>query len=324
MPLEPWTYARILQLIDETVEESLHLDYKAAGALAKVPQKKDEIVKDVTAFANSDGGMIIYGVREHTDMERRHLPAAIDPIHRRDFSKEWLEQVISNAAPRVPGILIHPVPVPGDETRCLYVVDIPKGETAHQAADCKYYRRFNFESVPMRDHEVRDVMNRIKVPRIEVQAYLGLRNPWEESSFLLKLTNVSARLAEHFHVVVRLPPQVEGRLISPKGEQLTMDRDENGDSYFGFSLGQSLHKTPLFPASTVTLDQELRADVNRFEMKDGRPLSPRPTIGVKVYADEMQPLHLEFDPSEVCGAWAAPLDPLKVHGEVNNGREVEG
>ena len=61
---EPWTYARIQQFLDDAVEESLHLDYKAAGALAKVPQKKDEIVKDVTAFANSDGGRIYIGVAD--------------------------------------------------------------------------------------------------------------------------------------------------------------------------------------------------------------------------------------------------------------------
>lgn len=102
MSADVWSYERIQNMIQDEIEESLHLDYKAAGALAKTPPKRNEIVKDVTAFANSDGGIIIYGVREFSDHERSHLPDKIDPISRADFSKEWLEQVISNAAPRIP------------------------------------------------------------------------------------------------------------------------------------------------------------------------------------------------------------------------------
>jgi hypothetical protein len=41
-----------------------------------------------------------------------------------------------------------------------YVVEIPQSETAHPALDNRYYKRFNFESVPMADHEIRDVMHR--------------------------------------------------------------------------------------------------------------------------------------------------------------------
>src|SRR5690349_16195771 len=58
MEAEPWTIDRVQRMIADGIEESLHLDYKAAGALVKRPEKKSEIVKDVTAFANSDGGVI--------------------------------------------------------------------------------------------------------------------------------------------------------------------------------------------------------------------------------------------------------------------------
>ena len=61
---ERYTFADIQYLIDNGVEESIHLDFKAAGALAKDDKKKNEIAKDVSAFANSDGGIIIYGISE--------------------------------------------------------------------------------------------------------------------------------------------------------------------------------------------------------------------------------------------------------------------
>ena len=51
----------IEQLIENEVEENIHLDYKSEGALEKSEKKRNEIIKDVSAFANSDGGIIIYG-----------------------------------------------------------------------------------------------------------------------------------------------------------------------------------------------------------------------------------------------------------------------
>jgi hypothetical protein len=47
------------QLIKDGVEESLTLDFKASGALAKDSRKSDEMCKDVSALANSAGGQII-------------------------------------------------------------------------------------------------------------------------------------------------------------------------------------------------------------------------------------------------------------------------
>jgi hypothetical protein len=303
---ESWNLERVQRMIAEGVEESVHLDYKGSGSLAKTPQKRDEIVKDVTAFANSDGGVVLYGVTEYGDAAQKHLPEALDPIDRATISKEWLEHVISNASPKIHGLRIYPIPIPGDETKCLYVVEIPRGETAHQAVDCKYYRRFNFESVPMRDHEVRDVMHRIKVPRLEVEAFLGIRNPWEESNLLFKLTNVSNQIARHYAIAVKMPLKLDGVLSSPKDENMRMDQDEFGH-YFGFSLGNGSMSSPLFPRATVHLSKEIRCDVNHFEMSDGQPFITRPCIDVRVYADEMVPLQLQFDPQLIRGSWGPPI-----------------
>ena len=47
------------------VRESFHLEYKASGAVDKADNnKKLEMARDVSAFANADGGQIIYGMTE--------------------------------------------------------------------------------------------------------------------------------------------------------------------------------------------------------------------------------------------------------------------
>lgn len=166
----PWTIARIRALIADQVEESLTLDYKSGAALAKSDSAKRELTKDVSAFANSAGGIIVFGVQEGTSEADRHLPKSFSPIKRGDFSREWLEQVIANIRPRIEGLVIHPVPVDDSEVDVIYVVEIPQSETAHQATDFRYYKRWNFESIPMHDYEVRDVMSRRKHPKLTVSA----------------------------------------------------------------------------------------------------------------------------------------------------------
>jgi len=161
-----WVEADLRRLIIDQVQESVGLDYKAAGALGKQDQNKREIGRDVSAFANSAGGVIVYGMTENG-----HVPTAIDPIASAAFSKEWLENVIiSNIQPRVDGSHINPVLLAGNPLgRVVYVVTIPQSYTAHQASDNRYYKRFNFQSVPMEHYEVQDTMNRAKTPIIDVR-----------------------------------------------------------------------------------------------------------------------------------------------------------
>lgn len=164
-----WTEAKLQQFITDEVEESLRLEYKSAPALGNSDQHKSEISKDVSAMANSAGGVIIYGLKEFGEKEKRHLPERIDPINRLDFSKERLEQIINSIQPRINGILIYSVDLSSDPNHVAYAVDIPQSTTAHQAKDKRYYKRFNFLSQAMDDYEIRDIMARISTPKIKVE-----------------------------------------------------------------------------------------------------------------------------------------------------------
>lgn len=159
-----WTEADLLALVSEGVEENLNLEYKACPSLQKRDSEKREISKDVSAFSNSAGGIIVYGMNEET-----HKPTGFDEGYDPgNISKEWLEQVLQgNIRPRIPGILINSVDLTATRPgKVAYVVTVPKGKTAHQSADLKYYKRFNFESVAMYDHEIRDIMARFTYPLV--------------------------------------------------------------------------------------------------------------------------------------------------------------
>ena len=166
-PLPLWSESALLALVSTSERESSVLDFKACEALAIADSKKNELSKDVAAFANAGGGTIIYGIKEEGHIATA-LDIGFDPAI---VTKEWVEQVInSRIQRRIEGIRISQVDLlttnPG---RVAYVIDIPQSLRApHQSWDKRFYKRFNFESVPMEEYEVRDVSNRSVGPDLQV------------------------------------------------------------------------------------------------------------------------------------------------------------
>ncbi|MBS1661875.1 MAG: ATP-binding protein [Bacteroidetes bacterium] len=170
-----WDLKKIKTLLSNQERENGHLEFKAAEGLDKTESRKKDISKDVSAFANSDGGTLIYGIKEDSD----HRADAIDPINSSILTKEWLEQVINyNITPRIHGIIITPISVNAtDHYKVVYVIEIPKGITVHQANDKRYYRRFNFTSTPMEDWEIKDIINREQrtIPSVRLRPKFNAR-----------------------------------------------------------------------------------------------------------------------------------------------------
>jgi hypothetical protein len=156
------TKADLQRLVDEALEESLTLDYKASAALSREGKAPDEMCKDVTALANSAGGQIVYGIEE--DKATRKPSRVDDGVDDQKITREWIEQIInSRVQPRMNGV--RTVRIDMGNGKFGYVVSVPQTLTGpHQAPDGKYYKRFDLQSVPMHDYEIRDVMRRTTTP----------------------------------------------------------------------------------------------------------------------------------------------------------------
>lgn len=286
---EKWTQAAIQALIDNEVQESLNLDYKAAGALEKADGKKIEITKDVSALANADGGTLIYGVAEYREPDKRHLPERIDPIDQAVITKEWLENVIGGIRPPLDGVVITPVPLDTGANHVAYVVEVPKGTTAHQALDKRYYKRRNFKSEPMEDYEIRDVMGRLQHPKIEIGfrieidsvqdgSWIGVGVPNEanrRTQCMLKITakNVGPVYAQYVNAFITLhydllpeetkenkQPEVgDGQLVCTEEFDNTV-RDVTGGAIWKPEYGPRRY-CPILPGLSDTWEIELRQDL---------------------------------------------------------------
>src|SRR5262245_19307303 len=219
------------QLVDEKIQESLTLDYKASPALGKDSKSRDELCKDVSAFANSGGGQIIYGIEESKDGK----PVKVDEGS--DTSREWIEQVIdSRVQPRLEGLVITPVPV--GTGRHAYVLTIPQasGRAPHQAPDKKYYKRQNFLSVPMEDYEIRDALRRATTPELYIelsfasgnmaQVEFGYQSELSKPITLIVTMRYRSSQPAHYALVkigidTNLPLHTTGDFVSMRGDDQT-------------------------------------------------------------------------------------------------------
>lgn len=153
------------ELISSNKEESINLEFKRADSLKMTDSSKNEIAKDVSAFANSDGGIIIYGIQEND--HKASIYSYIDGDH---FTKEWLDQVISSRIQRrIDGLIIDPIRIDGKIDQSIYVVKIPRSyNTPHMTSNKKYYKRHNFESIEMEEYEIRDLYSRHSKTKLKI------------------------------------------------------------------------------------------------------------------------------------------------------------
>ncbi|MFT3894072.1 MAG: ATP-binding protein [Anaerolineales bacterium] len=205
-----WNQDALEKLIKDQIQEGPNLEYKAADALGRSESKMKEITKDVSAMANSSGGILIYGIKEFAEEERKHLPEKLDPVDQTLFSREWLEQVINNIRPKIPELNIYPINLASAINHVVYVIEVVQSSTAHQATDYRYYKRFNFLATPMEDYEVRDVMNCQLSPDASLTfglfhgAVSGEQGSPEYRGIRVILRNESEKVITRVKVILRL------------------------------------------------------------------------------------------------------------------------
>lgn len=162
----PKTYEDLLALITAQVEESTHIEFKR-GINKDDGNWRNELAKDISAMANSDGGVIIYGIEEKK-IGGLSVADKIMPIT--NIKLETFDQIVnSKIQPIIKGIEFITISIP-EHDGLVYVVRVPKSDTAHQNLySHQYHKRRNVIVEPMEDYEIRDTMNRSKFPKIDLE-----------------------------------------------------------------------------------------------------------------------------------------------------------
>jgi hypothetical protein len=146
------------EFVSRDVPEGLYLDYKRE--LSSGPNKdwKRELLKDITGFANSAGGVILLGIDEP---DGRSVSDRMLGIENAAEVSRSIEQVtVASIDPPIAGLTV--VPVATDDSRGCIAIYIPasfsRPHMVHHSGHRGFYARNSEAIFQMSTHEIREAV----------------------------------------------------------------------------------------------------------------------------------------------------------------------
>jgi hypothetical protein len=211
-----WSEADLNQLIADQAREAIDLEFKRSAALAKTDQSRSNLSKDVSAMANSAGGVILYSVVETDSVATGIDGGSIVQV----ISPEWIEQVlISTIQRRIDGLAIQPIPLASGGVG--FAITVPQSSRApHMASDNRFYKRVGSTTAAMEEYEVRDVSRRQEAPDLKLElifangtksaalSYTNATAPSDQLEFSPAIRNESAEPAQHASINIYVDARI--------------------------------------------------------------------------------------------------------------------
>jgi hypothetical protein len=129
-PLAEIDESDLQTLVDNGVREGKEIEYKEALTLFS-PEQKQEFLNDVSSFANTNGGLLFYGIRESKD--DAGVPLEVCGLKGENPGKRIndMETIIrTGLEPRLLGVTIWSVSLPSHEDQVVLILSIPKSFAA--------------------------------------------------------------------------------------------------------------------------------------------------------------------------------------------------
>ena len=145
----------INKLVEKQEEESLVLDFKEYTEDNKKEKNAKEIAKDISSMANSEGGLIIYGIKEENSKAKE-----IKWINSsEDFGERLLNIINTTIVPHIT-INIYTIISKENNDKCIYLVYIPKDVDSLYCVtkdmDNRFYTRGGVVVTRMSPREIKD------------------------------------------------------------------------------------------------------------------------------------------------------------------------
>lgn len=152
----------IQALINAGIEESIKLEYKR-----ELGKSNDEIAKDVSAFANTEGGIIIYGVNE-----KDKRPIGLSWISDQGVDERIHNIIDSIVEPKLSGVRVTRLNNPDNNMEAVFIINVLKSPDAPHMIKGRYYIRSGSKNRFMDNIEVRNAMvgsGRLSALKTEVE-----------------------------------------------------------------------------------------------------------------------------------------------------------
>lgn len=202
------------------IKDSRKLDFSLPKSNS-INEVTNELSKQLSAFANSGGGTLVYGLSDTSI----NVPRKIDQfggvsLTLKNSTKEWLEDIIPGLVDnRLSTFNVYvitnqnnPKSLIPDE-RGIFLIDIPASEQApHQANDNKYYARIGGKSRPIGHQLISDIFGRAKYPKMKLYCRVTSKDNTfvEPATFIFFCKNIGKIYANYVNGFINVPAHLFG------------------------------------------------------------------------------------------------------------------
>lgn len=263
-------------------EENLHLEFKTVADPRFERDDRKNLARAIAGFANSDGGIIIWGLATAKDVSGVEYVTGIQPIAPLATFMAKLNQLTGEACnPSVSGVVHRKIVTVGDAG--VAVTFVPASDVGPHMAKCgedRYYRRSGDRFARMEHFEVADMFGRRPQPHLEFYQRLakgstggGPGGSWAEVIVFLGIRNYGRGTAKALYLalLVRPPYGLSRHGIDGNGRfglELLPVSEDSAWSRFGGGDGRYVYPGTELDVASVTIEipeQQKRSDTLRVE-----------------------------------------------------------
>ena len=159
-------------LVAEEQEENLHLDFKTLnGSSLKSSDDKANFAKALSGFANSDGGMVVWGVDARGNADGMDCATSLEPVEDVSLLLTRLNSLTSDmVSPSVDGVQ-HRIVHRNDDASGFVATLVPCSDSGPHMAKGRldrYYKRSGDSFLKMEHFDVADMFGRRPHPALSL------------------------------------------------------------------------------------------------------------------------------------------------------------
>lgn len=206
----------VTRLVSERRQETVDLEFKTKKSSKHGGAETDDrrnLAIALSAFANSMGGLLVWGVEAKRNEDGIDCAQRLHPIQDIERFKSDVIRLLSHAiTPKHEGILVEAIHSANARSGYLLVLVSRSERRPHRCefGDKQYFKRIGDSSMPMEHYDIEDSFKRTVVPSLEVKRKLeqgmsmtsAQNRIMKELRITLSLHNDSATTARFPYVVI--------------------------------------------------------------------------------------------------------------------------
>jgi hypothetical protein len=263
--------ADLAKMVAEGVQEDLHLELKTKKN-SSLPDIDDsdrwQFSRALSGFANSDGGILLFGIETGPQERARALKPITNP---EEFQPRLKKSLINTTQPVVPGVRIEVIPASGGGQGFVKVLVPASESTPHRAmlADREYYKRSTEGFYRLEHFDISDLFGRRPAPGLELVHQLltggvGSSSAGKEfgGSVVIGLRNVGRSVVHYAYLTLRVtaPYKLASWGLDGNGHEGLPRLASIDGNHRRFGAGADLVIHPGVTHDVTKIDVDIRVD----------------------------------------------------------------